>query len=100
MNEVEMLALGDALARTSKVVRPEECIPFRDYLERVLRSEGQIAAVFGGAEAFVVSVDGRPVDGPGSMAPVTAQSRVVLYRRQGPALDVLTRGVGRRICLN
>jgi hypothetical protein len=32
--------------------------------------------------------------------PVTAESRVVLYRRQGPALDVLTRGAVRRICLN
>lgn len=31
---------------------------------------------------------------------VTAESRVVLYRRQGPALDVLTRGVVRRIWLN
>jgi hypothetical protein len=100
MNELEMLALGDALARTSEVVRPEECIPFRDYLERVVRSEAQIAAVFGGGEAFVVSVDGRPVEGPDSAVPVTAQSRVVLYRRQGPALDVLTRGVVRRICLN
>jgi hypothetical protein len=100
MNEVEMLALGDALARTSEVVRPEECIPFRDYLERVVPSEGQIAALFGGDEAFVVSVDGRPVDGPDSTVPVTAESRVVLYRRRGPALDVLTRGVVRRICLN
>ncbi len=82
------------------MVRPEECIPFRDYLERVVRSEGQVAALFGGGEAFVVSVDGRPVDGPASTVPVTAHSRVVLYRRQGPALDVLTRGVVRRICLN
>ena len=100
MNEVDMLALGDALARTSEVVRPEECIPFRDYLERVVRSEAQIAAVFGGDEFFTVSVDGRPVEGPGSTVPVTAASRVVLYRRQGPALDVFTRGVVRRICLN
>jgi hypothetical protein len=100
MNEVEMLALGDALARTSEVLRPGECVAFRDYLERVVRSEAQIAAVFGGAEPFVVSVDGQPVDGPESTLPVTAASRVVLYRRQGPALDVLTRGVVRRIWLN
>lgn len=100
MNEVEMLALGDALARTSELVRPDECIPFRDYLERVLGSAGQIAAVFGGGEAFAVSVDGGLVDGPASTVPVTAASRVVLYRREGPALDVLTRGVIRRICLN
>ena len=59
-----------------------------------------MAAVFGGAEPFVVSVEGRPVEGPESTVPVTADSRVVLYRRQGPALDVLTRGVVRRICLN
>jgi hypothetical protein len=100
MNEVEMLALGDALARTSGVVHPDECIPFRDYLERALGSQRQIAAVFDGGEAFVVSVDGRLVDGPDSTVGVTAASRVVLYRRQGPALDVLTRGVIRRICLN
>jgi hypothetical protein len=100
MNEVEMLALGDALARTSEMVRPEERIPFRDYLERLQRREAQIAAVFGSSEAFLVSVDGRPVEGPESTVPVTADSRVVLYRRQGPALDVLTRAVVRRICLN
>jgi hypothetical protein len=100
MNEVEMLAVGDALARTSEVLRPGECVAFRDYLERVVRSEAQIAAVFGSAEPFVVSVDGQPVDGPESTLPVTAASRVVLYRRQGPALDVLTRGVVRRIWLN
>jgi hypothetical protein len=100
MNEVDMLALGDTLARTSEVVRPGECLAFRDYLERLARSSAQIAAVFGGAEAFSLSVDGRPVEGPESTVPVTADSRVVLYRRQGPALDVLTRGVVRRICLN
>jgi hypothetical protein len=100
MNQVEMLALGDALARTAELVRPDECIPFRGYLERVLGSTGQIPAVFGGAEALAVSVDGRLVDGPGSTVPVTAASRVVLCRRQGPALDVLTRGMVRRICLN
>ena len=33
-------------------------------------------------------------------APVTADSRIVLCRRQGPALDVLTRGVVRQICMN
>ena len=63
MNEVDMLALGDALARTSEVLRPGECLAFRAYLERVLRSEAQVAAVFDGDEAFVVSVDGRPVEG-------------------------------------
>jgi hypothetical protein len=59
-----------------------------------------MAAVFHGNEACVVSVDGRPVDGPESTLPVTVESRVVLYRRQGPALAVLTRGVVRRIWLN
>jgi hypothetical protein len=100
MNEVDMLALGDALARTSEVVRRGECLAFRDYLERLARSSAQIAAVFGTAEAFGVSVDGRPVEGPESTVPVTVDSRVVLSRRRGPALDVLTRGVVRRICLN
>jgi hypothetical protein len=38
MNEVEMLALGDALARTSDVLRPGELVAFRDYLARALRS--------------------------------------------------------------
>jgi hypothetical protein len=69
MDEVEMLALGDALARTSDVRRPGEHISFRDYLARVLRTEEQIAALFG-ETAIQVSVDGR---------------HVVLYRRQGPA---------------
>ena len=99
MNAVELLALGDALARTSDVLRPGEHVSFRDYLARVLRSEAQIAALFG-ETAFRVSVDGRPVDGPESTLSVTAESRVVLHRRQGPALDVLTRGVVRRIWLN
>lgn len=53
-----------------------------------------------GEAAFQVSVDGRPVEGPRSTVPVTAASRVVLCWRQGPALDVLTRSVVRRICLN
>ncbi len=70
MNEVEMLALGYALARTSEVLCPGECLAFRDYLQRVLRNETQIAAVFGGDAAFLVSVDGRPVEGPGSTVPV------------------------------
>jgi hypothetical protein len=73
MNEVELLALGEVLARTTDTLRPGEYLPFHDY------------AVF---------VDGRPVDGPESTLPVTAASRVVLYRRQGPALDVLTPGSG------
>ena len=88
-----------ALARTSDVLRPGEHVSFRDYLARVLRTEEQIAALFG-ERAIQVSVDGRPVDGPESTVPVTTGSRVVLYRRQGPALDVLTRGVVRRISLN
>jgi hypothetical protein len=99
MNEVELLALGEALARTSDVVHPGERIAFRDYLARVLQTEAQIAALFGDP-AFRVSVDGRPVDGPESELPVTAESRVVLYRRQGPTVDVLMRGVVRRIWLN
>ena len=99
MNEVEMLALGDALARTSDVLHPGEHVSFRDYLARALPNEEQIAALFGEA-AFQVSVDGRPIEGPESTVPVTADSRVVLYRRRGPSLDVLTRGVVRRIWLN
>jgi hypothetical protein len=99
MNEVELLALGDTLSRTSDVLRPGEHVSFRDYLARVFRSEEQIAALFG-ETAFQVSVDGRPVDGADSTRPGTAASRVVLYRRQGPTLDVLTRGVVRRIWLN
>ena len=89
MNEVEMLALGDTLARTSDVLRPGEHVSFRDYLARVLRTEKQITALFG-ETTLLVSVDGRPVEA----------SHVVLYRRQGPALDVLTRSMVRRICLN
>jgi hypothetical protein len=84
----------------SDVLRPDERIPFRAYLERVWSSEAQIAAVFGSDESFLVSVDGRPVEGPESTLPVTADSRVVLTRPLGSALDVLTRGVVRRICLN
>jgi hypothetical protein len=99
MNDVELLALGDTLTRTSEVLRPGEYVSFRDYIARVLRTEEQIAALFGDT-VFRVSIDGRPVDGPASTVPVNADSRVVLYRRQGPALDVLTRGVVRRICLN
>jgi hypothetical protein len=99
MNEAGLLALGDALARTSAILRPGEHVSVRDYLGLVLPSEGQIAALLG-EPGFQVSVDGRPVDGPDSALPVTAKRRVVLYRRQEPALDVLTRGVGRRIWLN
>lgn len=73
MNETEMLALGEALARAA-VLRPGEQIPFRDYVRRVLDGgEGQIVALFG-AGTFVVSVDGRPVDGRDSAVPVTAGS--------------------------
>jgi hypothetical protein len=95
-----MLALGGALARTADVLRADEQVPFRDYVRRVLEAgEAQLAALLGDG-AFVVSVDGRPVDGCDSAIPVTAGSRVVLFRRQGPMLDVLNRGVVRRICLN
>ena len=100
MNEVELLVLGDALARASDVLRPDECIPFQPYLERVLSNEAQIAAIFKSDESFLVSVNGRPVGGPEWTLPVTVDSRVVLTRRLGSALDVLTRGVVRRICLN
>jgi len=100
MNEVEMLALGEALARTSDVLHPGECIPFCDYLERVSQRGVRPATVFGGNKAFMVSVDGQPVEGPDATLSVTAKSRVVLYRREGAALDVLTRGVVRRIWLN
>ena len=100
MNEVEMLALGEALARTSDVLHPGECIPFCDYLERVSQRWMRPATVFGENKGFTVSVDGRLVEGPASTLSVTAKSRVVLYRRQGAALDVLTRGVVRRIWLN
>jgi hypothetical protein len=100
MNETEMLALGEALARTANVLRPDEQVPFRDYVRRVLGTgEGQLTALFGDG-TFVVSVDGRPVDGCDSAIPVTADSRIVLYRRHGPMLDVLNRGVIRQICLN
>jgi hypothetical protein len=99
MNEVDLLALGEALARTSDVLRPGERIAFRDYLARVLQTEEQIAALFGDP-AFQVSVDGRVVDGPESELPITVESRVVLYRRHGPTVDVLMRGVVRRIWLN
>ena len=78
---------------------PGEHVSFRDYLARALRSEAQITALFG-ETTLLVSVDGRAVDGPESTVPVTAASHVVLYRRQVPALDVLTLGVVRRICLN
>jgi len=61
--------------------------------------ERQTVALFGDP-CFVVSIDGRAVDGFDSAIPVTSASRVVLYRRQGPVRDVLNRGAVRRICLN
>lgn len=60
----------------------------------------ELETLFGPEASCQVSVDGRLVDGPESRLPVTAASRVVLYRRRGPMLDVLNRGVARRICLN
>ena len=100
MNATDMLALGEALARTTDVLHPGEQLPFRDYVGRVLDAgERRILALLGDT-SFVVSVDGHPLASFDSAIPVTSVSRVVLYRRQGPALDVLTRGVVRRICLN
>ena len=71
----------------------------RSALGMAIKLPAATASAFG-ETTLLVSVDGRAVDGPESTVPVTAASRVVLYRRQGPALDVLTRGVIRRICLN
>jgi hypothetical protein len=100
MNETEMLALGEARARTAEVLRPGERVLFRDYLQRVLDGgQGQIAALWSDP-AVRISVDGRPVERADSALAVTAGSRVVLYRRRGAMLDVLNRGVARRICLN
>lgn len=100
MNETEILALGEALARTADVLCRGEQMPFGEYVRRILgRDEDQLRALFSDL-SLSVSVDGRPVDGPESTMPVTTESRVVLYRRQGAMLDVLTRGVARRICLN
>jgi hypothetical protein len=100
MNETEMLALGEALARTADVLRVGEHVSFRDYVRRVLNGdEGQIAALFADG-GFLISVDRQPVDGDESSVPVTSRSRVVLYRRQGAMLDVLNRAAVRRICLN
>jgi hypothetical protein len=100
MNDTEMLALGEAFARTAEVLHPGERVPFRDYLRRVLDGGGgQIAALWSDP-AVRISVDGRPVESPDSALGVTASSRVVLSRRRGAMLDVLNRGVARRICLN
>jgi hypothetical protein len=100
MSETELLELGAALARPGDVLRPGTIVPFRDYLRVVLADHGaEVHALFGDG-AHLVSVDGQVVDGPDATMPVTAASRVVLYRRQGPMLDVLDRGVVRRICLN
>ena len=100
MNETEMLAFGEALGRTVDVSRPDEQVPFRDYVRLALDTgAGQLAALLGDG-TLVVSVDDRPVDGCESAIPVTTGSRIVLYRRHGPMLDVLNRGVVRRICLN
>ncbi len=100
MNETELLELGTALGRIADVLRPGMTAPFRDYLRVVLADHGGEIETLFGDRACLVSVDGQVVDGPDSMVPVTATSRVVLYRRQGPMLDVLNRGVVRRICLN
>lgn len=60
MNETEMLALGEALARAADVLRAGEQVPFRDYIRRVLNGdEGQVLALIAN-KAFLVSVDGRP----------------------------------------
>lgn len=100
MNETEILALGEALARTADVLRHGEQVPFGEYVRRILGTdEDRLRGLFGVLSLFV-SVDGQPVDGADSTVPVTTKSRVVLYRRQGATLDVLTRGLARRICLN
>jgi hypothetical protein len=101
MNETEMLELGAALARTADILRPGMTAPFRDYVRVVLADLSvEIGTLFGPGASYLVSVDGQLVDGPESRLPVTVASRVVLYRRQGPMLDVLSRGVARQICLN
>lgn len=102
MNETELLELGIALARTADVLRrPGRIAPFRDYVRVVLADLGvEVETLFGPHSSCQVTVDGQLVDGPESRLPVTAASRVVLCRRQGPMLDVLNRGVVRRICLN
>lgn len=100
MNDIELLELGAALARPADVLRPGTTAPFRDYLRLLLADQGaRILDLFADG-AHLVSVDGRLVDGPDATVPGTAASRVVLYRRQGAMLDVLNRGVVRRICLN
>jgi len=35
----------------------------------------------GGGEALIISIDGHRVEGLDALVPVTAESRVVLYRR-------------------
>ena len=100
MNETELLELGTALARTSDILRPGTRAPFCDYPLMVLANHGGEIEDLCGGSVYLVSVDGQVVDGSDSRVPVTATSRVVLYRRQGPALDVLTQGVVRRIWLN
>ncbi len=100
MNETEILALGEALARTAAVLRRGEAIPFAEYVRAILgRDEDQLRGLFSDPSLFV-SVDGQLVAGPDSTIPVTAESRVVLCRRQGAMLDVVTGGAARRICLN
>jgi hypothetical protein len=100
MNETDLLELGTALARTTDVLGPGMIAPFRDYLRVVLADHGgEVKDLFGDATCLV-SVDGQVVEGPDSTVPVTAASRVGLYRRQEPMLDVLNRGIVRRICLN
>ena len=100
MNETDLLALGDILSKPADVLLPGERIPFHDYLRRVLNNgDGQVAALFADP-TFSVSVDKQPIEGLDSMIPVTAESRVVLYRRQGPFVDVAIRGALTRICLN
>ena len=101
MSETELIELGTASARTSDVLRPASTAPFRDYVRVVLADLGvAVETLFSPEAARQVTVDGQPVDGPESRLPVTTASRVVLYRRQGSKLDVLNRGVARRMWLN
>jgi hypothetical protein len=85
MNEVEMLALGDAW-------------PGRRRWYARKNASHSATTSSGSCEARGRSQHCSAA-GPASTVPVTAHSRVVLYRRQGPALDVPARGVVRRICL-
>jgi len=93
MNETERLELSTPLARTADVLRPGSVARFRDYVRVVLADLGVgVESFFSPDAACQLTVDGQLVDGPESRLPVTTASRGVVYRRQGPMLNVLTRG--------